>query len=196
MRYLTLLLMVLTAYPAAAAPLKTGLTDDAYPVIEYAGSWSDVTQAGAIAGAYQQADSLADTVTLETYATGFTLFFWFDPAGGAVDVCVDSVDCVNVSTTGAAAPGKIEIIDLAAGLKEITVTKSVDDSSVFNFDGVYIHPAGSDVNVISFEYAGETFSASLPLEITSGDFLIVILLAVIAAFQVIRFSLDVRSQNE
>lgn len=199
MRYL-LLFLALSAgvYIASAAPLMTGFTDDASPLITYGGDWSTVEDSSAVNGAYHQADSLSDTVSISTYAPSVTVFFLYDGNGDTVEVCVNAGDCVPVNTLGATARGVIELSGLS-GESEISISKQTDDATVFNFDGVYIHPsnpAATDTNTIDFEYDGETMTASLPLTITAGDAVLALLLAVLVTIQLVSFVFNVRYQAQ
>lgn len=186
MRRLILLLLITTAINTSAAPLETGLVDDSSPVLDYVGAWSSGTYVDAYGGGYQSTNDIAASLSFETFATGITIFFIYDSLGDDIEVCVDT-DCIIVSTVGAVSVGKIELTNLASALKTVTVAKTTADASVFLFDAIYIHPSGESMEVaeqsIQFDYDGQAYSGILDLRISSGEALIIILMAGLLSIQ-------------
>jgi hypothetical protein len=182
------ILIISIAINVEAAPLQEGLTDNTNPVLSYSGTWSEIESVDAYAygGTFQQTTDVSATLTFETYAPGITIFFIYDPLGDDVEVCVD-MDCLTVSTLGAASIGSMELSNFAYGLKNITVAKVTNDVSAFNFDAIYIHPYNeSEANseqLTTFELDGQTYTGVFVLRITSGEAMIVLLLSSLIALQ-------------
>lgn len=183
MRYLTLFsLITLFAFTVNASPLTEGITDDRSPVLVYSGLWSSVSNANAVGGGYQSTTDFTATLSLDTYAQGLTIIFYYDPTGDDVSVCVDA-ECIEVPTLGASGVGRIELLDLGSALKNITVSKVTDDTSMITFDAVYIHPDQPEeqtgVSENSFTYDGQDYGGVYDLRITSGDAILAVLLTIL-----------------
>lgn len=197
-RLILLLLIMTTANAISAAPLQEGFVDDSHPLLVYSGTWQAGTYSEAYGGGnYQFVDDEIATVSFETFATGVTIFFIYDPSGDDVEICVDS-DCTTFSTLGAVNVGTIELSDLSNDVKTITLSKVTADTSVFAFDALYIHPSNeseaSTESILEFDYDGQTYSGVLDFRITSGDALIILMQVIIASF--LMFSLILQIGNK
>lgn len=192
MRYFLTFLLMTIAFTVSAAPLQDGFTDDNSPLLVYAGIWTDSVYTEAYGGSYQSSTNFGASVSFDTFATGFTIFFVYDPLGDDIEICV-GLDCTIVSTLGATAIGSIELTGLDSTTKTITVSKVSNDLSVVNLDAIYIHPSriliASEVNeyTFDFDYEGVGYTGVYDLRITSGEAILAILLTMLLTFKIFQF---------
>lgn len=193
-RIMAFLMLAIFISPVHAAPLLTGFTDDTSVLISYAGAWAEEENAAAIGVGYSSTVDVNAELTFETIASGFNVFFFFDPLGAEIEVCVDDT-CTTINTLGASGVGSAEFVDLELRTKTVTISKTTDDGNVFQFDAVYIHPQlQQEVNptetIISNAYEledGATYTGSIHMRIDAGDIAIVVMLGFIAVIHMVQF---------
>lgn len=191
MKTLTLLLIIFIAVPTMAAmPLQEGITDDSSITLEYTGTWSTVSEASAFGSSYASTTDVSATLSWQTYATGFTLFYILTPTGGDIELCID-VNCQTLPTAGSTSQAALTLTGLSNTLKSITLTKLTDDGLPISFDAVYIYPSQplevpDDSYLIAqhFEYESSMYTGVLDLRITSGDVAIILLLLFLIVIQI------------
>lgn len=187
-RYVFMALIFFLGASVQAAAIDSGVIDNDHPAITYTGGWTVITDANGIAygGTYVQTSSVSDSLTFETTAQAFSLYFIYANNGAAIQVCID-VDCTTVDTSGAPARGVITISELSSGLKTITISKTTDNVNVFNFDALYIHPdTTNEAHALNYSYeVDETeYTGVLTMSMTAGDALIALMLAALICVQV------------
>lgn len=189
-RVIALILMLLWVRLAHAAPLGSGFVDSDSQLLIYSGTWSTVSDTGAIGGAFEATSDGA--VTFDLYAAGFTLF-WMNSSNAQVDVCVDG-DCVQVNADGSTLKGRGDFTGLASGLKTVTVTRV---SGSFQFEGVYVYPEpslvqeGEAVVRDTFVFDGENYDVEWRLSFTAGELMTISLLTVMVTVQLSKMAFDI-----
>lgn len=193
------LLFILTAIliqvgaTSAQSPLPSDLYDDSYFVLAYTGAWARVADTNALGNSVSQTTLAGSTVSFQTYATGFDLFYTFTPTGDAsVLVCIDAT-CSTINTNGAPATGRATFTGLPAGLKVVEISKQVADGSDFNFDGIYLHPATPEevpttetVLMNEYTYNGELYTGSIAMSMDAGQVAMLRLLVFIAVISTLQ----------
>jgi len=188
MRY-SVLVFLLFAVPALAAPVSPGLLDDDSPVLTYTGSWVESSESYAIGGAARSASS--GSITFDMYADGLTVYFLYSTGGGDMDVCIDS-DCVTVSTDGGGASGRVDVTGLGTGLKSVSISPS--SATSISFDALYIYPnppdgADTAIRSISSEFVVTedetevTYTGRYILSYTAGEITLAVLVSVLIIIQ-------------